>query len=78
MTKHKPRPTHAALVAQGRSLERADVLAQLRQSVDGARAIKARGDRAGVDDGIDIDLYIARLEALIGTIETGCHVGLGQ
>lgn len=64
-------------IAHGRRLERADVIGQLRQSIAGPRAIAERSGEVGVDEGVDIALYIARLEALISTIESGCHEGLG-
>lgn len=68
--------THAALIAQGRTLERADVIAQLRQSRTGAQAISTNHQAADVGEDIDIALYVARVDALIGTLEAGCHVGI--
>lgn len=71
------RPTVSQLRQQGRMAERADVIGQIDAIIAGARAIAARQAGAGVDPGIDLSLYIGRLEALKGTIMAGCHVGLG-
>lgn len=68
----------AELRRQGRMAEQADVIEQLRLSIAGAQGIAARHEKAGVDEDIDTMLYINRLDALIGTIEAGCHEGLAQ
>lgn len=77
MSARHPRPTHSQLVARGRGFERADVIGQLRQSIAGAREIEAKHRGSGTEPGIDTTLYVARLEALIGTLQAGCHEGLG-
>ena len=72
------RPSWAQLRREGRMAERADVIAQLAQSIAGAQAYAARHAEAGVEAGIDITVFVCRLEALKGTIESGCHEGLGH
>jgi hypothetical protein len=65
-------------VKHGRSLEQADTIAQLRQSIAGADAIERRHRGTKTKPGVDITVYIARLKALIGTLEAGCHIGQGN
>lgn len=72
------RPSHAELRAQGRAAERADVLAEIARSIAGVQRISKRNAEAGVDPGLDLTVYLARLRALQGTIEAGCHVGAGE
>ena len=71
------RPTRAQLRREGRLAERRDVIEQMRACMAGAQAIAAKHARAGVAEDIDITLYVARIDALIGTLESGCHEGLG-
>ena len=70
------RPTYDALHREGRLAERRDVIEQLRTCMAGAQAIAAKHASAGVAEDIDITLYISRLDAIIGTLESGCHEGL--
>lgn len=73
MTLHKPRPTHAQLIARCRAFERADVLALIDEMIAGVPELAAKYQAAGRDGAADFDFHAQRLRALHGTIAAGCH-----